>query len=162
MVFSTTVQVQHPNRLLPHEGVVLSTTNGHSPALESLYIAAKSRLEVPQGVRDSFNRKSHTSAVVQSMIGVNTNELGSVVWRGSTAPTSYWSFCLLSTCARDALSSVRAPSTTIASPCLETISLINRLAGSIFRRSVHQRNFCRGRDSPSRLDLPRKYLRCEV
>jgi hypothetical protein len=29
--FSTTVHTQHPNRLVPQLGVVVSTTSGHSP-----------------------------------------------------------------------------------------------------------------------------------
>src|SRR5580700_3855436 len=45
----TTVQVQQPNLELPHEGVVLSITSGHSPACALRYRVTRSRLFAPQG-----------------------------------------------------------------------------------------------------------------
>src|SRR5574340_410502 len=45
----TTVHTQHPNRLFPQEGVVVSTTNGHSPACALRYIVTRSLLLFPHG-----------------------------------------------------------------------------------------------------------------
>src|SRR5687768_10816339 len=46
---STTVQTQQPNRLLPHDGVLVSTTSGHSPAFAFRYIATRSLFLFPHG-----------------------------------------------------------------------------------------------------------------
>ena len=46
---STTVQTQQPKRELPHDGVEVSTTSGHSPDAALRYIATRSRLSLPQG-----------------------------------------------------------------------------------------------------------------
>src|SRR5690606_32522622 len=67
----TTVHVQQPKRLLPHEGVVSSITKGHSPEFADRYIAARSRLLAPHG-DGTCNRYVHTSSVIQSWIGVYT------------------------------------------------------------------------------------------
>ena len=47
---STTVHVQHPNLVPPHDGVLASTTSGHSAAFASLYMASRSRLLAPHGL----------------------------------------------------------------------------------------------------------------
>jgi hypothetical protein len=46
--------------------------------------------------------------------------------------------------ARLALSALRVPSTTMASPLSRTTSRMKALLGRIFMRSVHQRNLRRG------------------
>ena len=47
---STTVHVQHPNRLFPQDGVLVSTTSGHSAALAFWYSVSRSRLLDPHGL----------------------------------------------------------------------------------------------------------------
>src|ERR1043165_9821408 len=66
---STTVQVQHPKRLLPHDGVEVSTTSGHSPACALRYIVTRSRLALPHG-EGELRRYVQTSSVEKSSIGV--------------------------------------------------------------------------------------------
>src|SRR5262249_40234030 len=124
------------NRLLPHDGVVLSTTSGHSPACALRYIVTRSRLLFPHG-EGAESRYVHTSSTLKCSIGVETHAVRSVVWRDSLSPAFRWSAI---TCARVALSARRTPRTRMTSPYWLTRSAMKRFAGSIFRRSVHQRN----------------------
>ena len=114
-ILKATGNVQHPNRLLPHEGVVVSTTSGHSPAWAFLYIVTKSRLLLPQG--DGVLRRCiQTSSVSQSSIGVKTQAPGISQCRDKHSPRFDFSARFFMSCPRVVLSDILAPSTRITSP----------------------------------------------
>src|SRR5437764_1472914 len=74
--FSTTVQVQHPNRaeLVPHDGASSSPiTNGHSPPCALRYRVTSSRWEPPQGGRHTRSMRQ-TSSFERSTIGRKTKQ----------------------------------------------------------------------------------------
>src|SRR5690606_39322230 len=65
----TTVHVQHPKRLFPHEGVLLSITSGHSPWFDPLYNSSNSWFDPPQG-HGALIRYIQTSSADQLSIGM--------------------------------------------------------------------------------------------
>src|SRR5262249_5571660 len=73
---STSVHVQHPNRLSPQLGLLASTTSGHSPSGEApWYIVSSSLLEYPHGLPTCM-RKVQTSSFDQSSTGEYTRQFG--------------------------------------------------------------------------------------
>ena len=78
-------------------------------------------------------------------MGVYTYVCGNLEWRDSRLPSISYSSM---SCWREPLSSLRVPSTTMASPYSETFSLMKRSALRILRRSVHHRNILEGAGYP--------------
>ena len=140
---STRVHTQHPNRLSPQLGVVVSTTKGHSlSALAPRYMLSSALLSYPQGFVTCI-RNSHTSSFDQSSIGLKTSEPGRLSFAERRERTrSASSFAMRAP--RLALSALRVPSTRIVSPLARTMSRTNLFAGRILSRSVHHRNLGRG------------------
>src|SRR5437588_110792 len=102
----------------------------------------KALLLLPQGLVVCI-RKSQTSSLVQSSMGLKTSEFASDALGLRRSRIRFCSSFFI-TLARTALSAFLVPRTTMASPYLRTMLLMNAFAGLILRRSVHHLNFGRG------------------